>query len=324
MTESGLALYRAMARVRATEEAIARAYPEQEMRCPTHLSIGQEAVAVGVSAALRRSDLVLSNHRDHAHYIAKGGDVHAMVAELYGRSTGCSGGRGGSMHLVDLSVGFLGAVPIVGATIPLAVGAAMAEQYNGTDAVVVSYLGEAATEEGAFHEALNAAALWSLPVLFVVENNLYSVYSPMEVRQHPDRDICAIAAANGVPSAAGDGNDVLAVHRLATEAVQRARDGGGPTLLLLDTYRWREHCGPHYDNDLGYRTEEEYREWRRRCPLESLAERLRASGVPQDDLRAVTDEEEEAAAAILRAAREDPLPDPATLHDRLHATPVDA
>lgn len=322
-TVQGLDLYRDMVRVRATEEAIAHAYPEQEMRCPTHLSIGQEAIAVGVSAALRRTDLVLSNHRDHAHYIAKGGDVHAMIAELYGRATGCAGGRGGSMHLVDLDVGFLGAVPIVGATIPLAVGAAMAEQYNGTDNVVVSYLGEAATEEGAFHEALNAAALWRLPVVFVVENNLYSVYSPLEVRQHPDRDVCAIAAANGVASAEGDGNDVVAVHRLAREAVQRARGGDGPTLLKLDTYRWREHCGPHFDNDLGYRTEAEYQEWRKRCPLEVMEARLRDAGVPEGDLRAVREEEEETAEAILRAARADPAPDPATLHDHLYATGVD-
>ncbi|MFQ5912852.1 MAG: thiamine pyrophosphate-dependent dehydrogenase E1 component subunit alpha [Nitrospinota bacterium] len=280
MDAQGLkSLYYQMVRIRMVEERIAELYPEQEMRCPVHLCIGQEAVAVGVCANLSRDDYVQSGHRSHGHYLAKGGDLRAMIAEIYGRATGCSRGRGGSMHLVDLPVGFLGATPTVASTIPIAVGAAFGTAMRGEQHVTVSFFGEAATEEGAFHESVSFAALKSLPVVFVCENNLYSVYSPLSVRQPPDREVFRLAQGHGVESFQDDGNDVLAVCRLAERAVRKARQGGGPTFLEFRTYRWREHCGPAYDNDLGYRSESEFQHWKRFCPIERLGARLLQEGV---------------------------------------------
>lgn len=271
-------LLESMVRIRLVEEAIADRYQEQEMRCPVHLSIGQEAAAAGVCAALRRDDLAMSGHRSHAHYLAKGGDLKAMLAEIYGRAAGCSGGRGGSMHLVDLAAGFLGAVPIVGSTIPIATGLAFAEKKLGRDRVTVAFLGEAATEEGVFHESVNFASLHDLPIVFVCENNLYSVYSPLAVRQPAHREVVDLATGHGVEAHQGDGNDPLAVSALMREAVAHARSGAGPVFLELKTYRWREHCGPGFDNHIGYRTESEYREWRARDPIANFQARLERSG----------------------------------------------
>jgi pyruvate dehydrogenase E1 component alpha subunit len=249
------------------------------MRCPVHLSIGQEAVAVGVCSHLSRRDYVLSSHRSHAHYLAKGGDLKAMMAELYGKATGCSKGKGGSMHLVDLSVGFLGATPIVGSTIPIAVGTAFGSVMRGEQRVTAIFFGDGATEEGVFHESLNFAALKRLPVVFVCENNLYSVYSRISVRRPEGREIFRLAREYGVESYQGDGNDVVKVYTLAERAVRKARQGGGPTFLEFKTYRWREHCGPHYDDHLGYRPEGELADWQQRCPIERLKARLLEDGV---------------------------------------------
>lgn len=273
-----LQLWESMVRIRLIEEAIATRYAEQQMRCPVHLSIGQEAAAAGVGAALRTEDQVMSGHRSHAHYLAKGGDLNAMIAEIYGKETGCCKGRGGSMHLVDLRAGFVGAVPIVGSTIPIAVGLAFADRQLKRDRVTVAFLGEAATEEGVFHESVNFAALHRLPVIFLCENNLYSVYSPMKVRQPLDREVYEVAAGHGILAHQGDGNDPLAVHALTRDAVAHARAGDGPVFLELKTYRWREHCGPGFDNHIGYRTEAEYLEWRKRDPIENFENKLRAEG----------------------------------------------
>ncbi|MFN8543862.1 MAG: thiamine pyrophosphate-dependent dehydrogenase E1 component subunit alpha [Candidatus Binatia bacterium] len=275
-------LFAEMLRIRLVEEEIAARYGEQEMRCPVHLSIGQEAPAVGVAAALEAQDYVLSTHRAHAHYLAKGGDLRAMLAEIYGKATGCSAGKGGSMHLIDLGAGMLFSTPIVGGSLPVAVGAAFGTWLADEPRVTAVFFGEGATEEGVFAESLNVAALHALPVVFVCENNLYSVYSPLAVRQAPARDRGAIAAAHGIPAFTGDGNDVEAVYALATEAVRRAREGRGPTYLELATYRWREHCGPGYDNDLGYRTEAEFHAWRARCPIETYERRLRRQRILRD------------------------------------------
>lgn len=272
-------LYYEMLRIRMIEEKIAELYPEQEMRCPVHLCIGQEAVAAGVCAHLARVDYVLSGHRSHGHYLAKGGDLKAMMAELYGRLTGCSGGKGGSMHLVDLSVGFLGATPIVGSTIPIAVGTALGSMMRGEPRVTVIFFGEGATEEGVFHESINFAALKQLPVVFVCENNLYSVYSPLSVRQPRGREVFLLARGHEVESHQGDGSDVVEVSRLAEQAIRKAREGGGASFVEFKTYRWREHCGPYYDNHLGYRTEEEFLEWKRRDPIEMFGTSLLNEGV---------------------------------------------
>jgi pyruvate dehydrogenase E1 component alpha subunit len=275
-------LFAAMLRVRRVEEAIAARYADQEMRCPVHLSIGQEGVAVGVASGLEPRDYAFSTHRAHAHYLAKGGDLRAFLAEIHGKDDGCCAGRGGSMHVIDPAVNFLGATPIVGSSLPVGVGAAFGSVMQGDDRVTAIFFGDGSTEEGVFSEALNFAALKSLPVIFVCENNLYSVYSALDVRQARGRDIVAIAAAHGVRAIRDDGNDVERVRALVAEAAAIARGGGGPTFMELATYRWLEHCGPNWDNDLGYRSVAEFEAWRTRCPIDRLEAAMRARGEIDD------------------------------------------
>jgi pyruvate dehydrogenase E1 component alpha subunit len=263
-------LYLTMLRIRRVEEAIAECYAAQEMRCPVHLSIGQEAVAAGVCAALTRQDGVFSSHRAHAHYLAKGGALKAMLAEIYGKIEGCCKGVGGSMHMIDLAAGFLGAVPIVGATVPLAVGAAWAARLRGEDKVIAVFFGDGTFEEGAVYESINFAVLHRLPVLFVCENNLYACYTRLSTRQ-PDRPIHAVAAACGCKTMVVDGNDALAVFDAASSAVTDLRSGSHPVFLECSTYRWREHCGPNSDDDLDYRPQAEVAEWKAACPVNRLA-----------------------------------------------------
>jgi len=284
MTEqiTAVELWQAMLRIRRVEEAIADHYSEQEMRCPVHLSIGQEAAAVGVCAALHQKDWVLSGHRSHAHYLAKGGDLKRMLAEIYGKATGCCGGKGGSMHLTDQAAGFIGATPIVGSTVPIAVGAALTSQMRKEDRVVVIFLGDGAMEAGVVHESLNFAALKKLPVLFACENNLYSVYSPMAVRQPENRSLSQLAAGHGMQTMLTDGNDVQAVYAASLQACDSLRQGKGPVFLEMPTYRWREHCGPNYDNDIGYRTPEEFQNWQAKDPLEKIATRI-----PEDAMKGI-------------------------------------
>lgn len=302
-------LYYQMLRIRKVEEKIAELYAEREMRCPVHLCIGQEAVGVGVCASLSRHDYVLSSHRSHGHYLAKGGDLKAMMAELYGKVTGCSQGKGGSMHLVCLCKGFLGATPIVGSSIPIAVGAAWGSVMRGHQRVTVAFFGDAAVEEGVFHESINFAALKELPVIFVCENNLYSVYSPLSVRQPEGREVFWLAKGHGVESYQGDGNDVIEVYKLAERAVRKARQGGGPTFLEFKTYRWREHCGPCYDNNLGYRTEEEFQGWKRCCPIEMLRGRLLTDGIlHKQDIEDMVSRVESEIEDAVAFAKESPFP----------------
>lgn len=260
-------LLREMIRLRLIEEGIAERYPQGGMRCPTHLSIGQEAAAIGVGAALDRLDLAVSGHRAHGHYLAKGGDLRAMLAEIYGKATGCSGGRGGSMHLIDTSVGFIGSTAIVGNSIPIGVGLALSLQLRKSKHVAAIFFGDGAVEEGSFYESANFAAVRKLPVLFVCENNFYSVYSPLSVRQPTGRQIYKMAEAIGIPSAIADGNDVEQTYLQAIAAITRIREGHGPFFLELTTYRLREHCGPNYDNHIGYRTEEEFLHWKTQDPI---------------------------------------------------------
>lgn len=308
-----------MLRIRLVEEGVAQRYAEQQMRCPVHLCIGQEAVAAGVCDLLSADDQVMSTHRAHGHYLAKGGNLPAMLAEMYGKSTGCSSGMGGSMHLVDLEAGFLGAAPIVGSTIPIAVGVAFGSLLRGEDRVVTAFFGEGATEEGAFHEALNFAALKRLPVLFVCENNLYSVYSPLSVRQPPGREVFRLAAGHGIESRRGDGNDVSEVHAVAEEALQRIRSGAGPVFLEFGTYRWREHCGPNYDNHIGYRTEEEFRRWRTLCPIERSRQRgLEEGWLADAEVDRWSDEIRAELAAAMDFARSSPFPESRTMLDAVY------
>jgi TPP-dependent pyruvate/acetoin dehydrogenase alpha subunit len=288
-------LYYEMLRIRMIEEGIADHYPEQEMRCPVHLSIGQEGTAVGVCAALEKTDYMMSTHRAHAHYLAKGGALKPMIAEIYGKEDGCTSGKGGSMHLVDLEVGMLGSTPIVGSSLPVAVGTAFGSQLKGDEHISTVFFGEGSTEEGVFSESLNFSALKNLPMLFICEDNLYSVYSPLNVRQPQKRDLIALAKSHGVQAFHGDGNDIEATYDLAKMAVQKIRSGEGPVLLELDTYRWREHCGPFYDNNIGYRSEEEFLHWKEKCPLKRCKEKLLAAGAmdeaEEQDIRATIQRE---------------------------------
>jgi TPP-dependent pyruvate/acetoin dehydrogenase alpha subunit len=302
-------LFRQMLRIRRVEQAIADHYPEQEMRTPVHLCVGQEATPVGVSQHLDARDKVMSGHRSHGHYLAKGGDLRAMLAEIYGRETGCSRGKGGSQHLVDLDCGFLGSAPILASTLSIGVGVAWALKQQGTDGVVVVYFGDGATEEGVFHESVSFAALHSLPVLFVCENNLYSVHSDLSVRQ-PARPISNMALAYGIPGITCDGNNVLSVSEVAAEAVIRARMGLGPSLLVFDTYRWLEHVGPGSDLELGYRSAEELERWKSRDPLQILRLWCRANVTDWDTVEQQF--EVEIADEIIDAfsfARNSPFPD---------------
>ena len=256
-----------MKRIRFVEEEIARRYPEGKMRCPTHLSVGQEAVAAAVGLALKHTDMAVSGHRAHAHYLGKGGDLKAMLAEIYGKAAGCSGGKGGSMHLIDESVGFMGSTAIVGGTVPVGVGLAYGMKVKKSGQVSCVFHGDAVVETGAFFESVNFAILKKLPVLFVCENNLYSVYSPLSVRQPEGRSIAAMVAGLGMSTFSGDGNDVAAVHASVCESVAAIRAGGGPRLVEFSTYRWLEHCGPSYDNHIGYRSESEFLEWQAKEPI---------------------------------------------------------
>lgn len=260
-------LYRDMLRIRRFEERIKAMYHLREMRSPPHLCMGHEAVAVGVCAALNRRDVVFPYYRSHGWYLAKGGDLNAMMAELFGRATGCSRGWGGSMHLIDLAAGVMGTSAIVAGTISHAAGAAMTFRMRGEDGVAVAVFGDGATEEGVFHETMNFASLRKLPLIFVCENNLYATNTHIRDRQ-AQTEIFRHAERFGMPGVRADGNDVLAVHAEARRAVARAREGSGPILLEFQTYRYLEHCGINQDHDLGYRTREEVESWRARDPLE--------------------------------------------------------
>jgi pyruvate dehydrogenase E1 component alpha subunit len=317
--ENQLALFRSMLRIRRLEEAIADRYAEQEMRCPMHLCIGQEAIAVGVCAALAESDVMFSNHRAHGHYLAKGGNMNAMLAELYGRSTGCCGGRGGSMHLIDLDVGFMGATPIVGGTVPLAVGAAWAASLKNEKRISVIFFGDGCFEEGVVHESLNFAALHKLPVLFVCENNEFSVYTRLNERQ-AKRPIYKIAEAHGLTSYVGDGNDVEEVFSIAKIAVDSARHGKGPQFIELSTYRWREHCGPDFDDHLGYRAAQEIEIGLNDCPIAKFSDRLKQHNtISQADVERFEAEIAKEVANAFKFARSSAKPSPQDAGERVYA-----
>ncbi len=283
-----LSLLHEMTRIRLVEEEIALRYPQGKMRCPTHLSIGQEAVAVAAGKALNIDDFAISTHRAHAHYLAKGGNLKSMIAEIYGKASGCSKGRGGSMHLIDLAVGFQGSTAIVGNSIPIGVGLALSIQIQNSSQISCVFLGDGSTEEGVFYESVNFAVIKNLPVLFICENNLYSVYSPLHVRQPKNRKIYEMVSALGLRATFSDGNDVESAFKLIDGCIKNIRDGAGPQFIELATYRWREHCGPNYDNDIGYRSPQEFEAWKLRDPVSSYKDRLISESViTQQEVRAM-------------------------------------
>jgi pyruvate dehydrogenase E1 component alpha subunit len=304
-------MYRAMLRIRRFEEVIGDCAAAREFRGPTHLYIGQEAVAVGVCSVLRVEDYVFGGHRSHGHYLAKGGDLNQLAAEIFVRESGCSRGRGGSMHLTAPEVGVLGTSALVGGGMATGVGVALASTLQGNDRVTAIFFGDGAVEEGVFAESMNFAALKRLPVVFVCENNLYSSHLPIQDRQ-PKGLIYQHAEIYGIPGLRINGNDLVEVCEHAEAAVQRARRGEGPTLLECMTYRWRGHVGPNLDLDKGLRTQEELNAWMARCPIKAHGERLEELGLlsPEERTRIHQDVENEIAMA-LAFARSSPFPNPA-------------
>ena len=300
--------YTELLRVRLVEETLAERYHEQEMRCPMHLSTGQEASAVGVCQALEKTDRIFTTHRCHAHYLAKGGDLRAMLSEIYGKATGCAGGRGGSMHLIDPDAGVEVSIPIVASSIPIAAGYAFAEKRCGGNSIFVSFFGDACIEEGVFHETANFAAQAKLPLLFLCENNLYSVYTPLQERQ-PDRSLCDVALAHNIRSWEADGNDVFKSYETCREAVDYIRSGNGPAFVSLNTYRWREHCGPNFDNHAGYRTLEEFDFWRERCPVKQVEDMFeREGGLSETRRKEIVEALDIEISAAFEFAKNAPLP----------------
>jgi len=265
-----------MIRIRQCEESLVEPILQGEVKCPVHLYSGQEAVAAGVCASLEKSDYVFGNHRSHGHYIAKGGGIGPLIAEIFGKKTGCSGGRGGSMHVIDPAIGMMGAAPIVGGTISLALGAALASKIRKDQRVSVSFFGDGATGEGVLYEALNFAALKQLPILFVCENNLYSTHLPIQECRISEV-IYEIGKPCNVSTHQADGNKVLEVYEAAKEAVEKCRNGEGPVLIECLTYRLRGHVGPD-DNIQGTRTDirpaEEVKAWVQKDPINSFKDHL--------------------------------------------------
>jgi len=311
LTSVGRELLYRMIRIRCVEETIAERYSDQEMRCPTHLCTGQEAVSAASGLALRDDDFAVSGHRAHGHYLGKGGDLTRMLAEIHGKATGCSRGKGGSMHLIDTSVGFAGSSAIVGGTIPVGVGLALSTVLHGTDQVSCVFFGEAATEEGVFYESVNFAVLKKLPVLFLCENNLYSVYSSMTVRQAAERKNEVMLSGMGLRYYSVDGNDACAVLDSLKRVIDLARSGHGPAFCEFTTYRWREHCGPNYDTDLPYRSTEEVDSWKAKDPIARLQSRLLEARVLKDnDIAEMKSKIEREVENAFRVAKEAPFPEP--------------
>lgn len=315
MADNHSQLYRQLYRIRRVEERVAEMYPTDCIKSPVHLSIGQEAVAVGACAPLRKSDVVFGTYRGHAAYLAKGGDLRAMIAELYGKGAGCAKGKGGSMHLIDVSQGIMGVSAVVGTTIANAIGYAYALALRGSDDVVVSFFGDGGSEEGVFHESLNFAALKKLPVIFICENNTYAIHTHISRRQH-NTDICAKARAQGLPAERIEDNDVLAIRDRVSAAVHAIRNGqSGPYFFECMTYRWREHVGPGDDFNLGFRTADEAEPWRTNDQVTRIGSMLDAS--ERNAIETAVDDEVNDAFAFAESA---PPPDESELLSDIFAS----
>jgi TPP-dependent pyruvate/acetoin dehydrogenase alpha subunit len=312
-------MYEQMVLIRQIEEAIVRHYDEQEMRCPMHLGIGQEGVSAATCAALEADDYIFGTYRSHGIYLAKGGDPKAMLAEFYGKSTGTAAGRAGSMQLTAPETGFLCASALVGGTIPMAVGAALASKLRHERRVTVAFFGDAATEEGVWHESMNFASLKKLPVVFVCENNFFAVYTHLLQRQATD-DISARAAGYAMPASQVDGNKVVEMFQAVRSAVERARRGDGPSFIEARTYRWREHCGPAWDDHLSYRNIEEAKAWMARDPIKQFEQQLLGDKIMSESEfaavhRTISTQVEEA----LAFAHSSPFPEPDQLMHGVYA-----
>ena len=307
-----------MLRIRRVQERIESRYLEDNMKTPVHLCTGQEAIAAGVCAALREDDYIQSNHRSHGHYLAKGGDLNGLMAELHCKSTGCSGGYGGSMHVIDTSVGHLGTSAIVGGGIPIGTGLGLASKMLGQDRVSVIFFGDGAADEGVFYESANYAILKRLPVVFILENNKWAVCSPVANRQTHKNVFHKGVDQDAMMTRMIDGNDVMAVYATAVEAVDRARSGQGPSFIECDTYRIMGHAGCRQQDPKGYRECAEIEAWADKCPVASFREALFASG--ELDAATVAEWDKKIAREIDEAfefAESSPLPTADDLHNHL-------
>lgn len=314
-------LHERMLRIRLFEEAAGRLFEANKMPGFIHLYVGQEAVAAGVSVALRDDDQISSTHRGHGHLVAKGGDLGKMMAELMGKATGYCNGKGGSMHICDLELNMLGANGIVGGGVPIAVGAGFANKYRGTDTVSVVFFGDGSTNIGAFHEAANMAAALQLPVLFVCENNEYAEYTPRE-KSMAIKDVVDRALAYGMPGRIVDGMDAVAVYEATTTALQGVRAGEGPAFLECKTYRYYNH---HGIQTLGmkYRSDDEVEEWKGRDAIDAIEAVMLADGVADPDALAATRAAVMAEVdAAIEFADASPMPDPSTLLDNVYSASV--
>jgi len=301
-----LSLYHKMLKIRKFEEKVSRLYSDGEIPGFVHLYIGEEAIATGVCSNLDEEDYITSTHRGHGHLIAKGGDLKLMMAELYGKKTGYCKGKGGSMHIADINLGILGANGIVGAGIPIAVGAGYSALLRGTKQVCVAFFGDGATNEGTFHESINMASAWNLPVIFVCENNSFGVSTRID-RVTKNTDLAKRAIGYGIPGVTIDGNDVLEVEKCSKEAIDRARAGEGPTLIVAKTYRYHGH----FEGEVvTYRSKEELSEWMQKDPIKRMAEKLRIEGIPEEVLGRVEEEIDAEINNAVAFARESSYPEP--------------
>ncbi len=302
--------------IRAFEESAEQLYLQGMIHGTMHLSIGQEGSAVGACAALRPSDYILSTHRGHGHCIAKGARADQMMAEFFGKETGYCRGRGGSMHMADVDTGNLGANGIVAGGVPMAAGVGLSIQMQRQDRVVLVFFGDGATNEGAFHESLNMASIWNLPVIYFCENNQYAMSMAITRASKIDK-LSDRAAAYGIPGVTVDGNDLLEVYRVTLEAAEQARSGGGPTLIEARTYRWKGHSKSDKQR---YRTKEEVKEWQERDPIARLAQKMiEASILTEEDLATLQTRVDQEIAEAIEFAKVSPEPDPATILEGVYA-----
>lgn len=305
-----VSMYKKMVKIRKFEEKVAELYYQARIPGIVHLYIGEEAVAVGVCTNLKESDYITSTHRGHGHLIAKGGELSRMMAEIYGKATGYCGGKGGSMHICNPDLGILGANGIVGGGIPIAIGAGFSIKYREVDNVVVCFFGDGANNQGSFHESLNFASIWNLPVVFVCENNLYAI--SLSQRKHMKcQDIAQRGKAYDMYAEVVDGNDLYATYEAAKKAIERARTGQGPSLLEMKTYRWRGHSE---GDPLNYRTAEEQNEWKKKCPIKWVERKLIKDGIlASKEIKNINEEMEKKVEAAVKYAEESPFPDTDTL-----------
>ena len=311
-------MYRKMLEIRRFEEKVSELWEHGFIPGNIHLYIGEEAVAVGTCINLRKEDYITSTHRGHGHCIAKGGDMKKMMAEIMGKSTGYCKGKGGSMHICDETIGIVGCTGIVGAGIPIATGVGLAFQIKRTDQVCVCFFGEGSTNTGAFHEGINLAAVWKLPVIFICENNLYAISVPIS-KSTLVKNIADRAVSYGIPGVVIDGMDVVAVYEAVKKAIKRARAGEGPMLIECKTYRFRGHHEGDPSRGKIYRSEREMQQWEERCPIKNLKLKLLKENIlSEKEVEKIENEVITAVEEAVRFAKESPYPSPANVLDDLY------